>query len=180
MKILFLDIDGVLNSDKWWKSQGFLDRCGEYRKRGFYEYKNYAAFCPDMVQKLNRIFEETSCRIVLSTAWRHSHSIEEIAEFLTEAGFLYSDIIIDKTPDLEYKSYDPSAKYNEVLASYKGRGSEIREWLDEHKDEVDSFAVLDDQDDMDGVREGFVRTKWRHGLSDENVSKVIELLNKVG
>ena len=54
-KILFLDIDGVMNGadDDW------------------VEYNKYL-FIPDKVSQLKEILKQTKCNIVLSTAWRRS------------------------------------------------------------------------------------------------------------
>ena len=52
-KILFLDIDGVLNSKEWFKQ--------------FYEdkHKTYDPLDPNLVKKLNSL----DCEVVISSSW---------------------------------------------------------------------------------------------------------------
>lgn len=59
MKILFLDIDGVLNSAKTFKQNRGDD------SEGFFLVDPYMALL------LHRIIEATECEIVLSSSWRH-------------------------------------------------------------------------------------------------------------
>lgn len=83
MKIIFLDIDGVLNySDVW-------DR-PENKEKGTKVWDS------DCVNELNRIIKETDANIVLSSTWR-LYSDHEI--------IVYNDMGIEgkfvgKTPDL--------------------------------------------------------------------------------
>ncbi|WP_158447885.1 HAD domain-containing protein [Aquimarina longa] len=53
MKIIFLDIDGVLNSDTWEKSDEYIN--GEYPEK---------MFDPNTVNLLNKIISETESKIV--------------------------------------------------------------------------------------------------------------------
>lgn len=60
-KILFLDIDGVLNSFDWmWSHRGAdMDQYGH-------------SFDPRCVRWLEHIIEVTGCKIVISSSWRHA------------------------------------------------------------------------------------------------------------
>jgi len=55
MKIIFLDIDGVLNSRK----------CSEEK-----HFKGSVQICPELIQNLNRIIRETGAGIVVTSTWR--------------------------------------------------------------------------------------------------------------
>jgi hypothetical protein len=55
------------------------------------------------------------------------------------------------------------------------RGHEILAWVDAHP-ELDSYAVVDDDSDMDGVRHRFVRTSWAEGLRDQHMLPLIRTL----
>jgi predicted transcriptional regulator len=170
MKILFLDIDGVLNSDSWYKTEKWKLL---YKKYGV----DQADFDPKLVQKLNLIVQSTDCEIVISSAWRLTFSIEEIKNFLTNSGFLYRDKMFDKTPSLMYKKYSSNKIYNEINPRIEGRGSEIDAWLREHK-EIESFVIVDDNSDMKPHMDKLVKTSIRHGLQDKDVEQIIKILEK--
>jgi hypothetical protein len=55
------------------------------------------------------------------------------------------------------------------------RAAQIREWIGECKDEIESFAILDD-DNICGFDGKFVRTDCMRGLSDCNVKQIIAIL----
>jgi hypothetical protein len=74
---------------------------------------------------------------------------------------LPSKYIIGKTPRLTGKQ----------------RGEEIKKWLDNYQGNVESFVVLDDDDDMDAVYDNFVQTKHDYGLTYVEGFKAIEILN---
>ena len=76
MKVLFLDIDGVLNSEHW-----FINRP---EKGGLYTQVD-----PHAVAILNRVIKETKCSIVVSSTWRKVHK-EDTIPVLTSAGLVYS------------------------------------------------------------------------------------------
>jgi hypothetical protein len=84
-RVLFLDIDGVLNSE-WW----FVNRPEKGGLR--------TQIDPNCVSILNRIIKETDCAIVVSSTWRKVHR-SDIIPVLTDRGLLYSGIW-DYTPIL--------------------------------------------------------------------------------
>ncbi len=70
--------------------------------------------------------------IVLSSDWRHGHSVDQIIDLFFQHAFSHK--IIDKTSDKE--------KRNDIDV-YRGR--RIRQWLDTHrKFDVEHFIILDD------------------------------------
>lgn len=82
-KVLFLDIDGVLNSTRSVIAhQGF--------PHGF-DKKNMAKFDHVAINMVRKLCEETDCSIVLSSSWRILHSVHECANGLDLP-------IFDKTP----------------------------------------------------------------------------------
>ncbi len=76
MKVLFLDIDGVVNCQKTFMTD----------KRQMYPLDKYMAFL------VGRIVLETNCKVVLSSAWRnHPDGISAVEDSVVS--------IIDKTPN---------------------------------------------------------------------------------
>ena len=81
-KILFLDIDGVLNSAH------VID-----------EQRRADAIDRDMVERVNRIIDATDCKIVISSSWRLYHTFRNLKRCLTQHGM--RDVAIDITPELD-------------------------------------------------------------------------------
>lgn len=142
MKIIFLDVDGVLNSD-------FSVMRG-YEKRG-QSVHNYIPHTAH-VQWLNTIIKRTGAKCVLSSTWRkkyrHFYHFEQL---MIACGF--EGEIIGRTPTLHTK-----------------RGYEIMDWLvrwdmgdDKDGDSslfhkeweyIEDFIILDDDSDMLGLTDG--------------------------
>lgn len=147
MKVLFLDVDGVLNSEEAIKS-GSVKLKGD--KAGHIDA--YMAFL------VGRIEMKTSCKVVLSSAWRYS---EEDMKFISERVVP----IFDRTP------------FSGECGSGGFRGKEIKAWLDAHP-EVTRYAILDDDSDMlEEQMPCFFKTSWKEGITTEIAEKVISYLN---
>jgi hypothetical protein len=138
MKILFLDIDGVLNSRR------SLTAFGEYPIN--FSARELAFFDWVAVALVRRLCRETKSKVVLSSTWRYFFSAEQVAAALDLP-------VIDCTP----KSSEE--------ADYARRGGEIEAWLDDHP-EVTHYAITDDINAMlDEQQPHFVQTDERCGLS---------------
>jgi hypothetical protein len=55
------------------------------------------------------------------------------------------------------------------------RGKEIDLWLKVHP-EVESFVILDDEDDLEPYLNRHVRTCWGDGLNEEMADRAISML----
>ncbi len=84
-RIVFLDVDGVLNNGKW---------ATEMHGQGVHVYRDDILYEPSIVQ-LKRIVEETGALIVVSSAWRQiPTAYAHLGEWLEKYGME----IYDKTP----------------------------------------------------------------------------------
>lgn len=146
MKIIFLDIDGVLN-----------------HRQFLIEAERVDAVSDECIARLNRIIEATGAKCVLSSTWRVMFPLEEILnDFLIPGGF--KGEIVGKTPPAKF--------------SYRPRGNEIQEWLDDHP-EVTKFVILDDEEDMLHLENRLIRTSFEDGgLLDEHVEEAISMLKE--
>ena len=79
--LLFLDIDGVLNTDKTAKEQKNL-------------------ICSILVSKLNNFLKGKDIAIVISSSWRHD--MKELKLQLKKAGFNHWNKVIGKTPSYSH------------------------------------------------------------------------------
>lgn len=160
MRVVFLDIDGVLNSARFYRES--FDRSADL---GFRENHMDAS----KVALLNDLLERSGAVCVLSSTWRLGPPIglQITLDSLRARGF--TGEIVDCTPDC--------ARQVPTGGIYVGheRGHEIQEWLDAHPD-VLSFVILDDSDDMAHLLPRLVRTSWAEGLEQEHVERAIALL----
>lgn len=152
MKIIFLDIDGVLNSDKFYAEHSKI-----MQESGYPDNYPYTEFDYRAVNRLNRIVSETGCNIVLSSSWRTDDNVRDI---LNKIGIN----IYDKTPYL-----------GNVL-----RGQEIQRWIDEHPDIViEDYIILDDVESfLKKQKKRIVRTQTYFGLTDDIAEKIIRRFNR--
>lgn len=149
-KIIFLDVDGVLNSakfDRWLQDHHMK------------QYYGYELLDQNAILNLQDIVFVTGANIVLSSSWRLSNSC---SERLRQQLLPYGLQFIDKT----------------VCLRQEDRGEEIKEWLSRHP-EVSYFVILDDDDDFkdEELKKHFVQTTFDSGLLEEHVNKAIEILN---
>jgi len=147
ISVLFLDIDGVCNSDQWYDQ--FL-AAGNPIPR--------PPLDREAVARLDRIIRATGAWIVLSTSWR---GYPELPRWLMEHGC--SGAVVGCTPRLDYRprGHEIAAWLNQQAK----RGVPIRR-----------CCILDDGFDFDGVRQWLVRTDPKYGLQDDGVARAITLL----
>lgn len=159
MKVIFLDVDGVLNSE--------VSR--EQERNNFDNWMEHEV--SEMhVNNLKKIVDATGAQIVLSSSWRFDHPKATGRDFIVDPLMRVLDRklkavgldIIDVTPDLRGKI----------------RGAEIQDWLGRHS-EVERFVILDDDVDMmEEQKPFFVNTTFKNGLTEDLANKAIEILNK--
>lgn len=154
MKVLFLDIDGVLNSFKY----------------DLHRVEGEGNIDVTRLPLLKRIVDATGAQIVLSSSWRKywekEDNFDPIGAELEAVFGQFGLEIYDKTPFLPIGS----------------RVHEIMAWLEEHTGEVEAFAVLDDTFGGWGeIASNVVRTDARIGLGlmGTHVDKAIDILNRV-
>lgn len=156
MKVIFLDVDGVLNS------QSLFERCGE----------ELVPIDEENIQYLKAIVDATNAKIVLSSSWRygwaeHSDGVQDWCRLLVDTLQKYQLKILDKT---------------EYLSNGR-REDEIKDWLEHSTEPVETFVILDDGD-YDWYRHGYdkylVKTDFcTGGLRQRHAEQAIHILNKV-
>ena len=85
MKVIFLDIDGVLNSDE------YIDRAKN--SQGIERHIDI-----DKVKLLKKAINETGAKTVLTSSWRNSKDIGPLREFLAKY-----EIYFDATPFINWE-----------------------------------------------------------------------------
>ena len=133
MKVIFLDIDGVLNSNQWYYKRK------ELKQR---DWTDKDEFDPDAVSVLNGLISDTNVKVVLSSTWRNNYdTLEEIQTFLKDMGIVCD--CIGRTPTIR----------TTILGEHYGtapRGVEIQDWIRTKGKDLDitNYVILDDDSDM--------------------------------
>jgi hypothetical protein len=160
--LVFLDVDGVLNSRDWL----FAPEQQENELR--FPGEAHLSMNREMVALVNRILAGSGAKVVVSSSWRCAFEVPQLREILARAG-LEGDVI-GATP---------------LPVFGVPRGCEIQAWLDQHggagKEAVNfgwpaPFVILDDDRDMAHLLPQLVRTTWAKGLEDIHVDAALAML----
>ena len=163
MKVIFLDVDGVLNSE---------DLFVKHRKEGKSNSADIMELDDIALTYLQRLVENTDAKIVLSSSWRiggmETVYMKNLKRQLANKGLE----IFDCTTTKSYDGYG-----NRLY-----RGDQIKIWIEEynsnHTNKVDKFAILDDDSDMgEYINTNFVHTTWKHGMEEKHYLQVLEMLS---
>lgn len=156
-KILFLDIDGVLNS---YGSAEFYHHFGPFLGKEINldlpVFRYHGDLCPIAVALLENLCHKVpDMKIVVSSVHRYNKTPEELRAIFHPLEI--SKRIIGKTPDIDLHQ----------------RGAEIKAWLDQFPTE--QYAILDDEDDMGPVKDALIQTSAETGLTFKDTMRVIKL-----
>ena len=151
MKIVLLDVDGVLNN-RHTRTVTFDGWC----------------FVDDfLVARLKRIIDATGAKIVLSSTWRDGWNREDESK---NAPFFNQ--LRDKLKEYGMEIWDALP-----LPLRPNRGLAIAEWFELHKDlDIESFIILDDWYDMGIYRDHLIWINGNIGLTDEDVAEAINYM----
>ena len=161
-RVLFLDIDGVLNSIEHIKRIGSAGCPPPLGQASIEQLK----WCPLMVGRLRRIVDESRCRIVISSSWR-GYGEQAVAQWQRMfACYLWRDApVIGETPTLD-----------ETDQMHPLRGLEVERWL-LYAPRVDRYVCLDDSEEF-MPHQPLVQTSGEHGLTDAEATRCIEILTR--
>ena len=167
MNIIFLDIDGVLNSAE------FAERHYKETGKGLFLYDFLDPFAVDSMKKF--LDKHPDIRLVISSSWRYGDVHKTIDFFRGNGMSPLADYVIGDTP-----------------RSYSGeRGKEIQ-WFLEHIDtdvigdlildngiKVDRYVIVDDDyfDMLDFQKENhLVNIDSLHGITNNDYDKIEKIL----
>ena len=153
-KIVFLDIDGVLNSDRTYDTLPYAD-----------QFK-LLKIDPKAVAYLNRIARYAA--VVVTSSWRWEYTPHDLRIVLLRHG-------LDETiPFIGSTGRQVSVDDDGLDTS--NRGQEILDWLAAHP-EVTNYVALDDGGDLTQLGYHFIRTTTERGLEEHHVVAALYALD---
>ena len=161
MKVLFLDIDGVLNSENWFGYRLYCVKNNMFNiLMNFVDtddrnIKHKLTMLDDRaIANLNRIVEETGCKVVLSSSWRSSRESDNaFTEYILKLkGFKYE--LYGVTPRIWVKEFGTQ------------RGEEIQLWINEESKNL-----------QDSMQRTYLFYEFNQFSNVENASKAKQIVN---
>lgn len=162
LRIVFLDIDGVLNSESHAYCFGWGSppkprhlKCKTVEQQHD-EYVKRAKLNPSSVILLNELCRWKQVKVVITSTWRlgdQGHIGNDVSYWNT----LFKRILTSYSKKCNIDVIDITPDYPEL-----NRGAEIEDWLDQHP-EVNGYVIIDDIDD--GLSD---LDPWRFHKIDDN------------
>lgn len=150
MRVIFLDVDGVLNS------------CHTRTKTsdGWCFVDNH------LVARLKRLLDLSGARLVLSSTWREGWHQED--ESKNDISFIE---LRDKFNQFGIEIFDRTGEMR------MHRWQSIKEYMERQcEDPIEHYVIIDDWDDMGEYINHLVLTSSFTGLTDEDVEEALRIL----
>jgi HAD domain in Swiss Army Knife RNA repair proteins len=167
MNVIFLDIDGVLATDK-----EFMRSTSNFHKKNpiAKELRIPYPFNPGCVKIFNEILEKTNFDIVLSSDWKFHWNLEEIDKI-----FKFNGVI--KSPF----SVTIENKWKFLCDLEDDRHFQIMSWVEKNKPE--NWIAIDDLDltklfMVNNLTENFFLTRSNEGIKQLSLKN--KILKKIG
>lgn len=165
--VVFLDIDGVLNTSKnYYEWDSAMMASG--KRVSFHIAPDDAfvelLFDKQLVQNFNVIIKKTDAKIVVSSSWRNLYQdFQVLVGILKRVGI--EGEIIDRTP-----SYGRIGGRGE-------RGDEVAAWRNDNG-HSGPFVCVDDDGDFHAVKKHLVQTDGRKGVTEEDAEAAVKVMTK--
>lgn len=159
MKVVFLDMDGVVNNTIGddFVTLPMLNNDGKVCYLTLFSGANINPFC-----QLLSWLQEEDIKIVISSTWRLTMTPELFNEYFKKYFRNYrKDLVVGLTTV-------------SIHPKYMHRGTEIKDYLDNHKD-INEYIVIDDdiEDIVDTLPQyRVVKINSKTGLTDRDISKI--------
>jgi hypothetical protein len=156
MKVIFLDVDGVLN----------YISCKT-------KYHGMLGIDDEKLELLKKIVDATGAKIVLTSTWKTDWFPTEYIEDLP----FYGQYMVKQFGRHKLHIF---AKTTDEEWALRGKG--IIDFIKNSPTEIESFVILDDEPfdfESVGIVDKFVKTNfYDNGLTEDDVRKSIEILGK--
>ena len=155
MKLIFLDVDGVLNSEKHYIK---LDKQGKSTFSDDMELQKHS------LKYLSNLVKKTGAEVVISSTWRMCCPEDKSWINLLSQLEEYSIVPQGITP-----------------IKWEKRGLEIQEYLDNLISDgynIDGMVIIDDDADMEHLSDFLVQTSFKRGFTYFDYRKALKMLKK--
>jgi hypothetical protein len=190
MRIVFLDVDGVMNSHRHFaamrrdgrppvpQSVHHLYHSGDGRMPLSYH------FDPEAMAALNHIIEKTRARVVISSTWR-DWKLTELHQHFAWQGYR-GPRFFSRTPNgggvataLDKRHGFKLAQGSSIIYASISRGAEIDWWLKNVgiRHCVTSHVILDDESSMAMHTDRLVQTDAQFGLTMAQAERAVAMLS---
>ena len=173
MKIVFLDIDGVLQPYDseyrfYEKDNQLIDKLSQKYNTDYYQYSFYdlSAVYYDWnkqaISRLKYILNETQSKIIISSDWRNINYPNKMKDLL-------------KIHNLDNYYFADNIIINDANSLHEKRSKEINYSLNKY--DIDNFVIIDDMKKLEEYfKDNIVITNNIIGINDMN--KAIKILKK--
>ena len=169
MKVVFLDLDGVLNTEDYFAS---------LKDKGLPTEDSFGnLFSPEAIENLRKIIEAMDAQIVVSSSWRFAGlgTLKQMWKERSLPGNLYDITSLNVADDyIRAHMEDQSFDFYEAMTS--AREMEISAWLQEHP-EVTNYVILDDLESFRQPEAHLVQINPKTGIATDDAERVITILN---
>ena len=153
---LFLDIDGVLNSERTVHAHQRLIHAGRVKHDMLVGKPVDPLWDATAVGMLKASHADIGFKIVISSTWRVLMSRDAFHTIFDSYGWDTRGIIVGSTDQENGK-----------------RGLQIERWLQQSGNSKARYCILDDDDDMlPTQQESFVKVSYREGLSYTDIERL--------
>ncbi len=150
-KILFLDVDGVLNN----------------RESSMNPMRSIFSIHPDCTRRLRDVVEDLDVKLVLSSTWRlavgDAVDAGRIRDAMADHGWAAPPFVgcTPRAPNVD-----------RIWARMERRGLECERWIEQNGQPGDVYVAVDDDTDFDGFRGTLVLTDFDPGLTGEKAAEI--------
>lgn len=166
MKVIFLDIDGVLNSDNYMH---------ELIDKNIHEYENdiYQFIDENAVNIIVNLCKQYDLKLVITSSWRHYNLKSTLEWFNKEENKKLHPLIpyiIGITPRL-FEWHDDGS------VDFEDRGYEIDFWIEEQKEPIEYVILDDDTDMLESQKDNFIQINHKTGLTNDYLYNIKNILD---
>lgn len=159
--IIFLDIDGVVNSFdnlrslyRWVRLNYSQEQIVKDQLIPKYTRDEFGQlFDERCIRWLECIVTKTNAKIVISSTWRLNGGLQRMKDLWKYRGL-------------------PGTVIDITSRGGETRGEEVKRWLEEN-DDTDNYVIIDDVDDFENDQ-NFVQTNGNYGITMETYYKCVE------
>lgn len=164
--LIFLDVDGVLNSVTWFHFRGTKE--GKKRREFFFDnYDGRTALElhllePECVSRVSELVHSIGAKVVVSSTWREGSSPEHFETLFKELDAeLPKNTIIGLTPIMD------------EVDSFK-RATEIDTWISENE-YLGPYLILDDEDKFFDSQPSY-QTDNKVGITENDLTEIKKMI----